>query len=80
MYILSKLAKNKLEHKKEDEYKNLKMAQNILFIILIILGVVGFLIYMVEKSREYKSKFSIMKFIFGSPKCRKFTPTDAKIL
>jgi len=80
MYILSKLAKNKLEEKKEDEYKNLKMAQNILFIILIILGVVGFLIYMVEKSREYKGKFSILKFIFGASKCRKFTPVDAKIL
>ena len=80
MYILSKIAKHKLEQKKEEEYKTLKLAQNILFIILIIFGVVGFLIYFVEKSREYKGKFSFLKFLFGTPVCRKFTPADAKIL
>lgn len=80
MYILSKLAKNKLAEKKEEEYKKLKLVQNVLYIILIILGIGGFLIYFVEKYREYKGQFSLLKFIFGNPVCRKFTPKEAKLL
>ncbi len=79
-YILSNLAKKKLEEKNEEEYKKLKLAQNIIFIILIILGSLGFTLYAIEKFREYKGQFSILKFIFGNPQCRKYTPSDAKIL
>jgi hypothetical protein len=80
IYILSKLAKKKLEEKKEDEYNNLKLTQNILFIIFIILGGIGFSLYFYEKYMEYKGKFSILKFIFGNPVCRKYTPDNAKII
>jgi hypothetical protein len=80
MYILSKLSKKKLEEKKEDEYNNLKLTQNILFIIFIILGSIGFSMYFYEKYREYEGKFSVLKFIFGNPVCRKYTPDNAKII
>jgi hypothetical protein len=79
-YILSNLAKKKLEDKNEEEYKKLKLAQNIIFIILLILSVSGFTIYLIEKYIEYKGQYSILKFVFGNPKCRKYTPSDAKIL
>lgn len=79
-YILSSIAKKKKEENNEEEYKKYKLVQNILFIIIIVLGSLGFIIYLIEKYREYKSNFSILKFIFGNPVCRKFTPNEAKIL
>ncbi len=79
-YILGNIAKKKLEEKKDDEYKKLKLAQNIIFILLIIITSIGFLIYFIEKLREYKGAFSIIKFLTGDSKCREYTPANARIL
>jgi Ca2+/Na+ antiporter len=80
MYILGTIAKKKLEEKKEEEYKQLKLAQNILFIILCLTGIIGFIVYFIEKYREYSPKFSIAKFIIGDTVCRHYTPKKAKLI
>lgn len=79
-YILGNIAKKKLEEKKDEEYKKLKLAQNIMFILLIVVTTVGFLIYFIEKLREYNGAFSVIKFLSGNTKCRQYTPADARIL
>jgi hypothetical protein len=79
-YILGSFAKKKKEENNEEEYKKLKLAQNIIFIILLVLAIIGFIIYGIEKYREYHKDFSLLKFIFGNPRCRRYTPTAAKII
>jgi cbb3-type cytochrome oxidase subunit 3 len=78
-YILNSIAKKKKEENNEEEYRKYKLVQNILFIILIIVGSTGFIIYAIEKYREYKDNFSLLKFIFGNPMCKNHTSNSAKI-
>jgi Ca2+/Na+ antiporter len=80
MYILGVIAKKKLEEQKEEEYKQLKLAQSILFIILCCIGIIGFIVYFIEKYKEYSSNFSFIKFILGDTVCRNYTPKNAKII
>ena len=42
---------------------------NIIFISVIVLTIIGFFIYMGEKKYEYKNKFSYINFLFGIYKC-----------
>lgn len=79
-YIIGTIAKKKKEDNNIDEYKRLKLAQNIIFIVLCCICVIGFIIYLIEKSREYKSNFSLLKFILGVNKCKHATPSAAKII
>ena len=60
--------------------KNLEMAQNIIFITNILVILIGFSIYYIEKRREYTKNFSLLKFIFGNPTCKKYTPKKAKFM
>jgi cbb3-type cytochrome oxidase subunit 3 len=78
-YILNSIAKKKKEENNEEEYRKYKLVQNILFIILIIVGSTGFIIYAIEKYREYKDNFSLLKFIFGNPMCKNHTSNSVKI-
>ena len=59
--------------------KNLEIAQNIIFLTTIVVILMGFSIYYIEKKREYKNNFSLLKFIFGTPNCKHFTPKKAKV-
>lgn len=59
--------------------KNLELAQNMVFIANIAVILVGFSIYYIEKKREYSKNFSFLKFVFGTPKCKHFTPKNAKL-
>lgn len=79
-YIVATIAKKKKEEKKEEEYHNLKMMEKIAFVIMCLISIVGFIIYLVEKQREYGDKFSFSKFILGTPVCRNYTPAAAKII
>jgi len=79
-YIMGTIAKKKKGEKKEEEYRKLKTAENIIFIIVSVISVIGFIIYAIEKYREYGNDFSIIKFIVGTPVCRKYTPSSAKII
>jgi hypothetical protein len=78
-YILNSIAKKKKEENNEDEYRKYKLIQNILFIILIIVGSTGFIIYIIEKYREYGNDFSIITFIIGNPSCKNYTSDSVKI-
>ena len=60
--------------------KNLEIAQNMVFIANIIVILIGFSIYYIEKRREYSKNFSLLKFVFGTPKCKNFTPKKAKFM
>lgn len=79
-YILGSIAKRKDAEGKEEEYNRLRMVQNILFIIICIISLIGFIIYFIEKYREYSPNFSIVKFLVGNNICRKYTPKSAKII
>ena len=58
--------------------KLLKETQKGLFIGLVLTILVGFTIYFLEKRVEYKSRFDILKFIFGVKKCSGKTPKAAQ--
>jgi hypothetical protein len=74
------IAKKKKKDKKEEEYRKLKSAENVIFIMVSVISVIGFIIYGLEKYREYGNDFSMIKFIIGTPICRKYTPRSAKII
>ena len=50
--------------------KRLKYAEKILFFLVIAVILIGFTYYYFEKKDEYKTKFNILKFIFGVKKCK----------
>ena len=81
-YILSERTKrleteNKVDKNKFiDDYK----LQNIISSTALLLSVVGFIIYIIEKHREYGTDFSWVKFLSGNLKCRHYTPEKAKLL
>ena len=79
-YILDKIAQKKKTENKEEEYKKYRLIQFIIFIIIFITSIIGFILYFIEKYREYGSKFTILQFIIGTPVCRKYTPKNAKII
>lgn len=57
--------KNK-DEKLNNEFKNY---QKLLINAAIIILIVGFSSYLIQKKYEYKSKFNLKKFIFGVQKC-----------
>ena len=46
---------------------------------MIVIVSIGFIIYFIEKYREYKHDFSLLTFIFGNISCRKYTSDSAKL-
>ena len=80
IYYLSNY-RDYLHNKKEKDTHlddKLKFYQKILMGALLTTIIVGFLIYLIEKKIEYKSKFDIKKFLFGVKKCKGYTPKTAK--
>lgn len=53
----------------------IKMINNILFYLFIIVIVIGCILYMGEKKIEYKDKFNYITFIFGQSSCKNKSPT-----
>jgi Ca2+/Na+ antiporter len=80
LYILDKIAQKKKEQGKEEQYKNYRLVQLILFIIIFATSIVGFILYFIEKYREYGKNFRILQFIIGNPICKKYTPKKARII
>ena len=60
------------EKKNEDKIKFLKKSASYMIYLVIILIVIGFLIYLHLKHKEYEKTFSFKKFIFGNVNCRSF--------
>lgn len=44
------------------------------------ISIVGFIIYFIEKRREYGSSFTLAKFFSGNLKCRGYTPASVKLV
>jgi hypothetical protein len=71
------LKKNELSDKYEKdkdvniqkELDNINIIQNVLFFIIIILIIIGFLVYLGQKKYEYKKDFNYFIFLFGKPEC-----------
>tara|TARA_B100000513_G_scaffold175383_1_gene92032 strand:+ start:239 stop:835 length:597 start_codon:yes stop_codon:yes gene_type:complete len=59
--------------------KNLELAQTMVFLSTLVVIIIGFGIYYIEKRREYSKHFSLLKFIFGNPTCKHSTPKRAKL-
>lgn len=59
--------------------EKLKLLEKISFGVALVIGIVGFGIYFIEKRREYKNNFSFFKFIFGVKKCKGKTPKSALV-
>jgi len=53
----------------EKNIKYITYIQNILFIIMCVFMIIGFMTYLGEKKYEYKDKFNFITFIFGKPDC-----------
>ena len=60
--------------------ERLQAIQYAMFATSVIISVIGFVAYIVEKSREYGDDFRLLTFVFGNTECRKFTPNSAKMI
>jgi hypothetical protein len=74
-YELIDLLKKDIDIKTKKEYENqiniLVSVNNILFVIVITLIIIGFLFYMKKKKNQYKEKFHFLTFFFGKINCKK---------
>ena len=52
----------------------LKQAEKVVIVTTFVMTVLGFLVYMGAKKREYKKNFSYLQFIFGMPSCKGKSP------
>jgi len=79
-YIDNKKKKSTTDLKNLESMDNtLKLTQELIFVTMFIIILVGCSIYYFEKKREYKTDFKTWKFIFGVKKCKNYTPQSAKI-
>ena len=60
-----------------DRYRR---SQMVLVILAVVVSVVGFGVYAMEKKMEYKETFDFMTFVVGKTECRNATPAEARIL
>lgn len=80
VYILNSTKKRNEEQENIATVEKISKIQTYLAGIAVVLIIIGFVIYMIEKQREYGNKFTLGKFIFGNLSCRKYTPPKAKII
>ena len=74
------LSKSRAEREGEAaKASRFRRIQNWLAGAALVLSVIGFVLYVIEKKREYGASFDIVKFFNGQVKCRNFTPENAKI-
>ena len=76
VYVIN-MNKDKVEAEKRHQLEN---AQTVLLVVAVIINLIGFGIYLIEKINEYGSEFRIMHFFEGTTVCRHYTPQSAKIL
>lgn len=67
------------DEQRQREAKRAKLFQYVLAYTALAISVVGMLVYMVEKRREYGAKFDLVKFFSGNLACRGYTPEAARI-
>ena len=80
VYIINAKRLRYAEEKNEEQANKHLKIQKFLVVAAGILTFVGLAIYIVEKKNEYKDEFSLVYFLFGTPRCRNYTPQAAKLL
>ena len=58
----------------KEMYVLFEQVRRIMLVIIIILTILGFLVYLGKKKREYGKKFTYLMFFLGSPSCRGTSP------
>ena len=62
--------KNINKNTKDDYKKNLvNKSKDIIYILVLILTLVGFITYFFDKKTEYGKTFTLYKFLLGTPHC-----------
>jgi hypothetical protein len=81
IYLIN-IRKDQLGDTPEDKVmaERLKAVQYAMFATSVIISVIGFAVYTVEKWREYGDDFRLLAFIFGNAECRNYTPNSAKVI
>jgi hypothetical protein len=69
-YLLEKQIENLPKDTPEETLNNYNKMNKMLQYTLIIIGIIGFLIYLGEKKYEYKKDFDFTTFIFGKTVCK----------
>lgn len=80
VYVLDSKKSRSLKNKDDKNVKLIEKIQIIIIITSVIINIIGFSIYIVEKKMEYKNQFKFWKFLIGKPECRNFNPDNAKLL
>jgi hypothetical protein len=80
VYILNSTKHRAQKEDSPKEVERIRRIQNILTYIAFAISVIGFVMYFIEKKREYKTKFNYSTFMFGTKQCRGYTPTHAYIV
>lgn len=77
-YVAS-LSKRHNDGKDDAAARRAARAQRWLALAALAVSAAGFLLYVVEKRREYGRDFTWTRFFSGNLHCRRFTPEDAKL-
>lgn len=83
VYILNSTIERYKKNNDIQVQKRLKLIKNIQLILVVsalVLTIIGFSIYVIEKKNEYSNKFEFIKFLVGKPKCKNFTSNKSKII
>lgn len=84
LVYLMNLRKRQLAYGEEDDterkVKQVTYIQTAVTVLAAVLSILGFVIYMAEKMREYGDDFSFAQFVVGKVDCRNYTPSSAKLL
>ena len=72
IYLTEKMDRVSDEYKRNyiKQINTIKLIQEGAFIGSILIILLGFMLYYLEKHKEYKKRFSLLKFIFGVKKCK----------
>ena len=69
-YSLDKLVINKKNKDENNENNLLSKSKDIIYILVLILTIVGFITYFYNKKTEYGKTFTLYKFLIGTPNCK----------
>ena len=77
IFMISMVYKQRIEkgvHKKQENKEIYDYMRIGLVALIVLLTVIGFLVYLGNKKREYGKKFNFVNFLFGNPICKDTSP------
>jgi Ca2+/Na+ antiporter len=81
VYVIGAVKKRYAGDPSQDAYsRKLEMAQRAMTTIALLISIVGFVLYFLEKRKEYGDAFDWKEFIAGTNRCKNFTPSEAVLL